>query len=150
MANDSRRTPDRRIAAVRTSPIHGSGLFALRHIGRGKRIGFYEGRRYGPDEELQCEHGLVYVFRLTDGTVIDDSQDGSDVRHINHCCEPNCAAYEVEREDGSLAIVIETLRPVQEGQELLLDYALDPGEADARNFACRCGASTCRGTMLAV
>lgn len=150
MANESRRTPGRRIATVRTSPIHGSGLFALRDIAPGQHIGVYEGRRYDPDSDREWDHRLTYVFGLSDGTLIDGSEDGNDSRRINHCCEPNCAAYEIEHEDGSLAIVIETVCPVQRGEELLLDYALDVGQADERDYRCCCGASACRGTMVAV
>lgn len=150
MTKERPRNTDKRIAAVRTSPIHGSGLFALRNIARGKHIGVYEGRRYGPDAKPECNRGLVYLFGLSDGTFIDGSDGGNELRHINHSCEPNCAAYEIEQEDGSLAIVIETLRSVRRGEELLLDYALAADQTDARDFSCCCGASTCRGTMLAV
>jgi uncharacterized protein len=95
------------------------------------------------------DHSLTYVFGLSDGAVIDGSEGGNDSRHINHSCEPNCTAYEVEHKDGSLAIVIETLRAVQRGEELLLDYALDVGQADRGAFPCSCGVSTCRRTMVA-
>jgi uncharacterized protein len=150
MANKRRRSPGKRITAVRTSSVHGSGLFALRNIAAGQHIGVYEGRRFGPDAEREWDPRLVYVFRLSDGTVIDGSEGGNESRHINHSCEPNCAAYEVEHKDGSLAIVIETLRFVRRGEELLLDYALDVDQADEGDFPCCCGASTCRGTMVAV
>lgn len=150
MANEGGRRSGKRIAAVRTSPIHGSGLFALRDIAPGQHIGVYEGRRYDQDADREWDHGLTYVFGLSDGTVIDGSEGGNDSRHLNHSCEPNCAACESEHEDGSLAIVIETVRSVRRGEELLLDYALDVGKADKRDFPCCCGASTCRGTMVAV
>jgi uncharacterized protein len=149
MADKRQRSPGTRITAVRRSSVHGSGLFALRNIAAGQHIGVYEGRRYGTNAEREWDARLVYVFRLSDGTVIDGSEGGNESRHINHSCEPNCAAYEVEHEDGSLAIVIETLRFVQRGEELSLDYALDVDRADEGDFPCCCGASTCRGTMVA-
>jgi SET domain-containing protein len=149
MANKRQRSPGNGITAVRRSPVHGSGLFALRDIAAGQHIGVYEGRRFSPDAEREWDPRLVYAFRLSDGTVVDGSEGGNESRHINHSCEPNCAAYEVEHEDGSLAIVIETLRFVQRGEELSLDYALDVDQADERDFPCRCGAATCRGTMVA-
>jgi uncharacterized protein len=150
MSNKWRRSLGKRITAVRTSSVHGSGLFALRNIAAGQHIGVYEGRRFGSDAEREWDPRLVYVFGLSDGTVIDGSEGGNESRHINHSCEPNCAAYEVENKDGSLAIVIETLRFVQRGEELLLDYALDVDQADEADFPCYCGASTCRGTIVAV
>lgn len=150
MADKRRQSPGKRMTAVRRSSVHGSGLFALRNFAAGQPVGVYEGRRYGPDTEREWDPRLVYVFRLSDGTVIDGSEGGNESRHINHSCEPNCAAYEVETEDGSLAVVIETLRFVQRGEELSLDYALDVDQADEGDFPCRCGASTCRGTMVAL
>lgn len=150
MANNKRRSAGDKVAAVRISPIHGRGLFALQDIAPGQHVGVYEGRRYAPDADREWDHALTYVFGLSDGTVIDGSEGGNESRHINHSCEPNCAAYEVEHEDGSLEIVIETMRSVRRGDELFLDYALDVGHADHEDYPCRCGASTCRGTMVGV
>lgn len=149
MTDKRPRNPGMRITAVRRSSVHGSGLFALRNIAAGRSIGVYEGRRYGPDAVRAWDPRLVYAFRLSDGTVIDGSEGGNESRHINHSCEPNCAAYEVAQPNGSLAIVIETLRRVQRGEELSLDYALDVDRADEGDFRCRCGAPGCRGTMVA-
>ena len=148
MANEGWRRSGKQLAATRTSSIHGSGLFALRDIQSAEHIGAYEGRRYGPQVEREWDGGSVYVFRLSDGSVIDGADGGNESRHINHCCEPNCAAYEIESGDGSLGIVIKTLRSVQRGEELFLDYSLDADQADERAFSCACGASRCRGTML--
>lgn len=147
MTNGKRRSAGR-MATVRTSPIHGSGLFALRDLAPGRRIGAYEGRRYEPDADREWDPGLIYIFRLSDGSSIDGSDGGNDLRHINHSCEPNCAAFEVERKDGSIAIVIETVRSVQSNEELLLDYALDVADVGERDFLCSCGASKCRGTLV--
>jgi len=61
----------------------------------------------------------------------------------------NCADHEIEHEDGSFAIVIETVRSVARGEETLLDYGFDVGHADHGNFSWCCGASMCRGTMVA-
>lgn len=150
MADNRRRSPRKGITEVRTSAVHGSGLFASRNIKAGQHVGVYEGRRYGKDAKRKWDPRLVYDFRLSDGTVIDGSEGGNESRYINHACEPNCAAYEVEHEDGSLAVLIETLRFVHSGEELSLDYALDVDQADERDFPCCCGASRCRGTMVAV
>ena len=50
-------------------------------------------------------------------------------------------------------VFIRALRPIQAGEELFYDYALVlDGRHTARlkrAFACHCGASSCRGTMLA-
>jgi hypothetical protein len=61
---------------------------------------------------------------------------------------PNCVAYEVESEDGTLHIEIESAGRIRAGQELFLDYRLDTGGGGGAGYACRCGAAGCRGTML--
>lgn len=136
---------------VRTSPIHGAGVFARRHLPAGTVIGRYEGRRYSADaaRDRAWDHGLTYVFGLSDGSLIDGSEGGNHTRHINHSCEPNCVAWEVEDAQGRLHVEVETLRPVRRGEELFLDYSLSAEQADPDSFGCRCGAPACRGTMLA-
>lgn len=134
---------------VRRSSIHGLGLFANRSIAPGEEIGIYAGQRYDADCERAWEHALTYLFRLSDGTLIDGRDGGNGTRHINHSCEPNCSAYEVEGPEGVPTIVIEAQRAIASGEELYLDYALDVAEDDTSNYACACGASRCRGTMVA-
>jgi len=135
---------------VRESPVHGLGLFAAGPIAAGEEIGMYAGQRYESDGEAGWEHTLTYLFRLSDGTLIDGREGGNATRHINHSCEPNCSAYEVESPEGIPTIVIEAERAIACGEELYLDYALDVAEDDVSNYACACGTSRCRGTMVAV
>jgi len=138
------------LARVRRSPVHGLGLFAAGPIGAGEKIGTYAGRRYGSDDDAEWEHALTYLFRLSDGTLIDGREGGNATRHINHSCEPNCSAYEVEDAAGCTAIIIEAARAISSGEELYLDYALDVDEDDDSNYSCTCGAARCRGTMVAI
>jgi len=134
---------------VRQSTVHGRGAFATRPLGRGRQVGVYRGRRYGPDEaaERDWNNGLTYVFALSDGTIIDGSDGGNATRHLNHSCQPNCVAYEIDDADEGARVVIETRRRVQAGEELFIDYALDIGDDDPEEYPCRCGARKCRGTM---
>lgn len=149
MTNGKRRSAGR-MAAVRISPIHGSGLFALRDLAPGRRIGVYEGRRYEPDADQEWDLGLNYIFCLSDGSSIDGFDGGNKLRHMNHSCDPSCAAFKIEQKEGSITLVIDTVRFVQFDDELLLDYALDVADADKRDSPSSCGASKCRGTMVAV
>ena len=134
---------------VRQSSVHGLGAFATQPLPRGREIGVYLGRRYAPGEvaERDWDNALTYVFGLSDGSIIDGGEGGNATRHLNHSCAPNCQAYEVEDEQGSLRVVIETKRRVPAGAELFIDYALDIGEDDPADFPCHCGAPKCRGTM---
>ncbi len=140
---------------VTTSPIHGTGVFALRKIRKGTLIGEYTGEiisddeaseRY-VDEEMETHH--TFLFAVDDDVVIDAGVGGSDVRFINHSCDPNCQSYM----DDDDRVFIEAIRTIAPGEELTYDYQLDrdgtPDESWDRLYACRCGARNCRGTMLA-
>jgi hypothetical protein len=143
-----------RSVEVRHSRVHGDGVFARRTIAAGSWIGDYAGRRYQPGEEHGTadadahERGVTYVFGLSDGSLIDGAEGGNATRHINHCCVPNCVAWEVEDDSGQLRVEIEALRRIAAGEELFLDYGLDPGGQDPGDYACLCGTPACRGTLL--
>jgi hypothetical protein len=79
--------------------------------------------------------------------VIDAGRNGNDARFINHGCDPNCESGIMKRR-----VFIEAIRTIQPGEELVYDYQItrDPDDPDDVDeiFACRCGASRCRGSML--
>jgi len=139
---------------IRASPIHGSGVFALRQIRRRTRIIEYQGerishreadRRYDDDKSA---HPHVLLFTVNKRTVIDAGVGGNEARYINHSCEPNC---ETVIENGR--VYIAARRTIRPGEELTYDYQLErdghPKPEWAQRYACRCGTSNCRGTMLA-
>jgi hypothetical protein len=140
--------------AVRTSAIHGNGVFARRKIPAGTRIIEYKGERINWKEALrrealkETESTHTFLFSLEDGRVIDGGRRGNDARWINHSCEPNCEARE---EDGR--IFIYALRDIARGEELNYNYGLVLDErytpALKRAYACLCGSPNCRKTMLA-
>jgi SET domain-containing protein len=139
---------------VHRSPVHGTGLFATRAIRKGTQIIEYVGERITHDE-ADRRHALkgpddnhTFLFTIDKKTVIDAGVDGNAARFANHSCDPNC---EVIIDDGRL--FIEAVRSIKAGEELAYDYNItrspeDPPEVD-QVFGCRCGAATCRGTMLA-
>ena len=149
MQNGTRR---RRIA-VRNSPIHGRGVFALKLIPKGTRIIEYKGmlitdkeadRRYS---RIQAHSPHTMLFSVDDGLVIDATRKGNSARWINHSCAPNC---EIEEEHHR--VFIESRRDISAGEELTYDYNLQIGEKHTktakREHACFCGSRRCRGTML--
>ena len=139
---------DEETIEVRTSPIHGNGVFATRRIPRRTRIGVYEGRRYAPGESIEArEDGSTYLFALSDGSTIDGAEGGNATRFINHSCRPNCAASEVLDEDDEPTIEVRTVRSIPVGAELFIDYALIRDPEDETPYTCACGAAECRGTM---
>jgi SET domain-containing protein len=140
---------------VRGSAIQGRGVFALRHIPQDTWIVQYTGetitheesdRRYD-DDAMRRHH--TFLFVLDDHHVIDAAVGGSDARYINHSCEPNCEAV-YEEDDGEIWIV--AVRDIQPGEELTYDYGytveMESWEEARRLYPCRCGAPTCRGTIL--
>lgn len=137
---------------VKSSGIHGNGVFAKRDIAAGKRIVEYKGERISNDEAAERhsrqEGHHTFFFSLEDGMVIDGGSGGSNARWINHGCAPNCEARE---KNGR--VFIHALRDIASGEELCYDYGLIIEErhtkALKRAYACCCGAPDCRETMLA-
>ena len=139
---------------IRKSKIQGRGAFATRRIRAGTRIIEYTGelvtqdeanRRY-EDDAMGRHH--TFLFAVDDDRVIDGAVGGNESRFINHSCAPNCQAV---NEDGR--IFVEALTTIEPGTELLYDYAYartpDNDNAESEGlYACRCGAPTCRGSIL--
>lgn len=139
---------------VRRSGIHGKGVFALKPILKGETIIEYLGevitwkqaQRQPPHNPDEPNH--TFLFHLDDRHVIDGTRGGNAARWINHACAPNC-----EAEDNDGRIFIKALRNIRPGEELNFDYSLMIEERYTaklkKDYECRCGARTCRGTMLA-
>lgn len=147
------RSSGRRIQ-VRRSSVHGKGVFAVAPIARDEAIIEYTGEvidwpealRRHPHDPSDPNH--TFYFSLDGGWVIDAKHGGNSSRWINHACQPNCQADEV---DGR--VFIRALRALKPGDELFYDYGLVLDERQTaklkRQYACHCGSRTCRGTMLA-
>ena len=139
---------------VRKSGVHGKGVFALQPIAAGERIIEYKGEvitwpealRRHPHDPKDPNH--TFYFHVDEKHVIDAKVGGNAARWINHACAPNCQADETEGR-----VFIKALRALKPGEELFYDYGLIIDERYTpkleREYACRCGAKTCRGTMLA-
>ena len=139
------------LVEVRSSSVHGKGVFAKRAIRSGAVLGAYAGRRYTLDETTKASwnNALTYLFELSDGTFIDGQTGGNPTRHLNHACEPSCEAYEAQAADGGLTVKFRTTRSIRAGEELFLDYCLSIDEQDdSSDYPCHCGTRSCRGTMV--
>jgi uncharacterized protein len=144
----------KRAYSVRNSPIHGRGVFASRTIRKGAAIIEYRGRRISMEAADQLPDSdpdnpfHTFLFELNDGRVIDAGRGGNAARWINHSCRPNCEPFE----DDDARVFIAARRTIHAGEELAYDYKLNvPGRRTPRllaNYACRCGAPRCRGTMV--
>jgi hypothetical protein len=138
---------------VRSSRIQGLGAFATQRIRKGTRIIEYVGERISSEEaDARYDDDItpnphVLLFVVDKRTVVDAGVGGNEARFINHSCDPNC-----EPVIESRRIYIEAIRTIEPGEELTYDYNLtreDGDDAETEGaFTCRCGAPTCRGTML--
>jgi SET domain-containing protein len=132
---------------VRKSGVHGQGVYAVQSISKGTRIIEYKGERVPWEAAPDDDDPHTFNFGLENGQVINPEVGGNDARWINHSCDPNCEA--VEEDDR---IFIYAIRDIQPDEELLYDYQLEIDEpiteTSKKKFACHCGASDCRGTML--
>jgi len=138
---------------VRRSKIQGRGVYATRAIGKGERIIEYTGRLITNQEaDAQCDdEGMrrhhTFLFGVDDEFTVDGAKGGNEARFINHSCEPNCESVIEGRR-----VFIDALRDIGAGEEVAYDYwyTTDRGytlEDLRRIYPCRCGATTCRGTL---
>jgi SET domain-containing protein len=129
---------------IKTSHIHGTGLFARVSIPPGQRLIEYVGRKIGKEESLVlCRNENAYIFSLTDEMDLDGNVDWNPARFINHSCSPNC---EAEQDDDD-RVWIHSRRAISPGEELTYNYGYDL--IDYRDHPCRCGAPDCLGFMVA-
>ncbi len=132
------QSDDNLLIEVKSSPIEGLGLFALRRIASGQRI-----RRINVVREVTADAPL----RKELGERHDhcDYPDGKAIligfpdRHINHSCDPN--TY-IEYDEEACYIVAR--RQISGGEELTCDYNVNITGGTA--WPCHCGAKRCRGT----
>jgi uncharacterized protein len=125
---------------VRSSRIHGRGLFAVDPIAEGEVVQILGGQEL-TDAEVKT---LIGSGKRYDGIAI-----GPDLNlsiepadwpgiHGNHSCDPNLWMAD--------AITVEARRSVAVGEELTVDYALFTA-APWWSMRCNCGAPNCRGVI---
>jgi hypothetical protein len=87
----------------------------------------------------------VRSIQIDEALFLAGSTEPEPADFINHSCDPNCGMR------GNSVLV--ALRDIEPGEELGYDYGYerteDMGEEEEKLYVCRCGAATCRGTILA-
>lgn len=142
-----------RYLKVRRSPLAGLGVFTTRAIPKGTLLLEYLGQRISHEEAGERYYAakdpdaFVLLFTVDRKIVIDGGVGGRAARYVNHSCDPNC-----EADETGGRIFITSIRDIPAGAELTYDYNMEapsPLPRDWRSrYACRCGASRCRGTMV--
>lgn len=122
---------------VRIGQTHvGRGVFARRRIPADTVVGEILG-----DHLDEHPEDSSYVMELPSFKLLEPAPP---LRFMNHSCDPNCELFYWEPEPGEVQedrLWLQTIRTIEPGEELLIDYAWP---ADAA-IPCRCGATTCRG-----
>ena len=123
------------------SKIHRWGVYATERIPARRKVIEYTGEHISRRETKRRGESsdFIYLFTLDKYWTIDGSVGGSGAQYINHCCEPNVAARIVKGH-----IIYVTLRDIQPGEELTIDYHFDK---NVEKVICKCGAAKCRGTI---
>jgi SET domain-containing protein len=111
------------LVAVRPSPIHGKGLFALRDIRWGVKIIQYSGEFVNDKEaDRRIDQGADGIFELGPDKNVDGRSNGSLAQFINHDRKaPNCFVLR----DGGEIWIVAGINGVKRGQELTYDYGED-------------------------
>lgn len=129
---------------IKKTDKKGRGAFARRAIGPGVVIGDYLGTIIDPrvvDAEEDKFHEELYYALINDHQAILPDKQTVGVHFINHSCEPNVAFYPY---NGHILYV--SLRTIFPGEELTVNYLIDPEFGELNFFICHCGTPTCRGT----
>ncbi|MGH9529068.1 MAG: SET domain-containing protein [Terriglobales bacterium] len=129
---------------IRRSKIHADGCYATKPIRKGSIVAEYTGPRIALAEAdaLYEDSPRTYLFGLTNGTLVIDG-DGA-AAFINHSCNPNCEADEVDER-----VLITAIQNISPGEEITYDYNLYDGDLDDLS-PCYCGAKNCRGSMYSI
>ena len=137
MPNNSKQELESGLHVAET-PV-GLGLFASRSFDDGELVGSINGEFLSDTPEYSSD----YCIGLDETTTLEPAPPFS---YLNHSCEPNCSVFFDcrQQEDGTTTghqVWVETLRAVNVGEELTIDYAWP---ADAA-IPCKCGSPNCRG-----
>lgn len=124
---------------VRSSIVHGQGLYAIRHYRRGSNILRLGGCLFHISERRTAGVMPSTTTSLSEEVILAEqshgSRDYSD--YLNHSCDPNVGLRD--------AISIVAIRDIPAGEELVIDYTF--WECDSTwklKNVCNCGGWNCR------
>ncbi len=113
-----------------------TGVVTLAPFATGEVVAAFGGRCV-PGAEVADRLGALQIE--DDLYLVDDASDPS-VVEVPHSCDPTCVL------SGSVVLVAR--RPLAAGEPINFDRATTMG-VDGTEFACSCGAASCRGTVTA-
>lgn len=130
---------------VRRTPSKGRGVFAQKDIEPGTVIGDFLGvlqteQEVDEQERHSKEH---YAMHYYGKAFIMPNPKEIGMHTLNHSCAPNCDTYPYRHH-----VLIFALRRIFKGEELTINYLLDPPDKETVpcQHACYCATPICRGT----
>lgn len=114
------------------------------HVGKG----VFARRKFKTDAIIAEMTGeLIHDPEYTSSYCVDMGDDVAlepdpPLRFLNHSCDPNCELFVYE--DDLFRLYLVTLRPIQAGEELTIDYGWPADVA----IPCLCGSKNCRGWVV--
>lgn len=117
----------------------GLGLHALQAIPVNCRVIEYRGPILSGDEAEEL--GGKYLFGLDDNRVIDGRSRSNLARYINHSCRPNA-----EERLTRNRIWIWSIREIEAGEEITIDYGEEYFDAYIKARGCKCESCSSRPT----
>jgi SET domain-containing protein len=124
--------------AVRPSPIHGKGLFAIAPIADSEVVCVKGGHNFNRSDLCSISEKLGPAeIQLADdlfiGPITEEERDGSMVSG-NHSCDPNIGVQ------GQIVVV--AMRDIAAGEELTHDWTMT--DNDSYEMECHCDTANCR------
>jgi hypothetical protein len=125
---------------IRSSNIHGSGLFVVEHISKGDLIVRWGGDYVNQEQAAEAEAAGKLVMQWDNDLYSIEDRGEDDGYFINHSCNSNLWM------DGAFSLVART--DISEGEEATADYALWEADKDyISKWLCKCGMADCRGRV---
>lgn len=115
---------------IKSSPITGRGIFALRPIQSGETVFEWQPKIITKEEAKLLPEDEFKHYTYPSGDKILWMQPPE--RYINHSCESNTVV--VGQSDVAS-------RDIAQGEEITSDYM----DVETENFTCNCGSKICRG-----
>jgi len=117
----------------------GHAVFAREPIAATELIAVWSGRVVMSAElETLTPELRQHSVQVEEGLFLTSLSPDEAPDYINHCCDPNAGL------SGQIALI--AMRPIPAGEEITFDYAMSDG-SPYDEFACACGAVTCRGRV---
>jgi uncharacterized protein len=114
----------------------GGGIVAREDIAQGEPVCVWGGRVIGRKElDALPEAEQQHAVQVEEGLYLAALAPDEPSSYFNHSCNPNLGF------NGQIVLV--AMRDIAAGEEICFDYAMSDS-SDYDEFACACGASTCR------